>query len=372
MNNLMLDSLEIHRFRAFQHLTIRHLGRVNLIVGKNNVGKSSLLDALQIYARRGSPSAIWHILGTHDEGIRSRVSRSSSIIEESLNAIKYLFYGRKEIKAPGEPITIGPLNIPDNTLHINVQWFNRITNEEGLSILQKTLLEDDPGLVETSIPRFTVQLGDQREYSFLVDPGVGPSRAFRQEIKEMDCFVVDSNGLDKREIGELWDSISLTPQEKEVLNALRIIAPGVEDIGVIGDPSSPRERTTIIKVVDIDEPLPIRSLGDGMQRMLGIVLALVNAKNGLLLIDEIENGLHYLVQRDLWYLIFELAQRLNVQVFATSHSWDCIEAFQKAAQENEKEEGVLIRLENKKGIVYPTVFDEDNLAIITREQIEVR
>ena len=75
---------------------------------------------------------------------------------------------------------------------------------------------------------------------------------------------------------------------------------------------------------------------------------------------------------DLWRLIFQISQRLNVQVFATSHSWDCIEAFQKAFQENKQEVGTLVRLENKKGRVSATVFDRRKLEIATREQIEIR
>jgi len=109
-----------------------------------------------------------------------------------------------------------------------------------------------------------------------------------------------------------------------------------------------------------------------MQRMLGIALALVNARNGLLLVDEIENGLHYSAQLDVWRLIFRLASLLNVQVFATTHGWDCIEAFQKAAQEDTQNEGVLIRLESKKDKIVATLFDERRLGIATREQIEVR
>src|SRR5437868_6617271 len=140
------------------------------------------------------------------------------------------------------------------------------------------------------------------------------------------------------------------------------------------DIPSSRSRVPIptVKIAGIDEPLPLRSLGDGMQRMLGIALALVNTRDGMLLIDEIENGIHYSAQLDLWRLIFRLAHRLNVQVFATTHSWDCIEAFQKAAQENEKEEGVLIRLSSRKGEIGVTLFDEEELGIATREQIEVR
>jgi AAA15 family ATPase/GTPase len=101
-------------------------------------------------------------------------------------------------------------------------------------------------------------------------------------------------------------------------------------------------------------------------------LALGNTKDGILLIDEIENGIHYSVQHELWQLIFRLASRLNVQVFATTHSWDCIEGFQKATQENMQEEGLLIRLSLKKNDVVATLFDKEELAIVTREQIEVR
>jgi len=338
-------------------------------VGKNNVGKSSLLDALQLYARRASPLVIRQILGTHDENKRPRTNRGSSF-EEALSAARYLFYGRKEIRAPMDPIIIGPIEPADSRLHLNVQWFNRRIGEEGFPVLQKVLF-DDLDLIEVSTPRFAVQMGNQREYNFAIDTA-SATKTFRSELEEIACYFIDANGLNRGEIGELWDSIALTDRENEVLNALRIIAPGVEDISVVGDPVSSRERITIVKVVGMEDPLPIRSLGDGMQRMLGIALALVNAKNGLLLIDEIENGLHYSVQQDLWRLIFGLSRRLNVQVFATSHSWDCIEAFQKAAQEDEKEEGVLIRLENKKGIVTETIFDERKLAIATREQIEVR
>ena len=109
-----------------------------------------------------------------------------------------------------------------------------------------------------------------------------------------------------------------------------------------------------------------------MNRMLGLILALVNAKDGMLLIDEVDTGLHYSVLPDLWKLIFEVAHRLNVQVFATTHSKDCLEAFELAASDNEEEEGVLIRLESRKAGITAVTFDERKLAIVTREQIEVR
>ena len=113
-------------------------------------------------------------------------------------------------------------------------------------------------------------------------------------------------------------------------------------------------------------------MGDGMNRILAILLALVSAKDGVLLVDEIENGLHYSVQPDLWRLILHVAERANVQVFATTHSWDCIEAFQEAVTEVPGQQGFLVRLVRNEAGIKATVFDERKLTIATREEIEVR
>jgi predicted ATP-dependent endonuclease of OLD family len=71
-------------------------------------------------------------------------------------------------------------------------------------------------------------------------------------------------------------------------------------------------------------------------------------------------------------LVFEVARRLNIQVFATTHSWDCLTAFQEAAKEDEQDEGVLIRLTEKRGRIVADLFDEGELNIVAREGIEVR
>ena len=95
------------------------------------------------------------------------------------------------------------------------------------------------------------------------------------------------------------------------------------------------------------------------------------------MIDEFENGLHYSVQEKIWALIFKLAEQLNIQVFATTHSWDCIESFAKVAVEKTDTEGVLFRIgrsvrATNQGKVIATVFDEDKLLNITQSDIEVR
>ena len=364
METLILNSLEVRNFRAFRYLKIEHLGRVNLLVGKNNVGKTSLLEALQLYTSRAStPTFIWEIMRA-----RREVKQPFVNVRDMLSALKYLFYGRNEIKPGLQPIQIGPINSPQEMLSIAVDW--SITETRDGTLHTRPLEPGEDYTADNLAPRFTIQAAGAT-MSYPIDPSL-PQDILRLNSNEIPCMLTPANGLNGQRLIELWDGISLTRLEADVLAALRLIAPGLANLNFVSTPLSRRERIPVVKITDSDEPLPLYSLGDGMLRALGISLALVNAKEGVLLIDEFENGLHYLVQPDLWRLIFQVARRLNIQVFATTHSWDCVEAFQKAAQEDTQNEGVLIRLESKKDKIVATLFDERRLGIATREQIEVR
>lgn len=373
MGDLILNSLEIRNFRGFQHLTIERLGRVNLIVGKNNIGKSSLLEALQLYAQRGVPTLIWQFLRLRDELNSPRVTERndrSEELERLLSSLKYLFYGRKDIKDQLTPIQIGRIDSSDETLHIIVNWYAEEMDEQGR--IKRQLLEPNQySEVDNPVPRFTVQMGKEFKVDYPLNPSsLALSRLVPSELKELSNVFVGANGLSRNQAGKLWDLINLRPLDADVLNSLQIIAPGVEAYSFIGGGEA--GRIPIVRIAGIDEPLPIGSLGNGMQRMLGISLALANTGGGILLIDEIENGIHYSVQSELWRLIFRLAHSLNVQVFATTHSEDCIKGFQKAAQEQKQEEGVLIQLGYKRNVVNATLFNEEELGIAVRQQIEVR
>jgi AAA15 family ATPase/GTPase len=96
-----------------------------------------------------------------------------------------------------------------------------------------------------------------------------------------------------------------------------------------------------------------------------------NAKGGILLIDEIESGLHYSIQTEMWKMVFQIANDLNIQVFATTHSKDCVEAFQRVASEH-PEQGVLVRLGRKKDDIVASVFKEADLAVAVEQDVEVR
>ena len=123
-----------------------------------------------------------------------------------------------------------------------------------------------------------------------------------------------------------------------------------------------------------DEPQPLRSIVDGINRNLTIILAMVNCENGYLLIDEFENGLHYSVQEKLWSIIFQLSERFNVQVFTTTHSYDCIDAFSEVLNTGKypKDMGFMVRLDNYEDNIEATLYESDEIENATRLQIDPR
>jgi len=173
----------------------------------------------------------------------------------------------------------------------------------------------------------------------------------------------------------MWNKISLTSYSKYVIEALQIIEPKVEALAFIPTNTSTEE----VPFVNIgnDQPAPLRRFGDGMSRILRIILSVINAKGGLLLIDEFENGLHYSIQPRVWQLLMELATKLDVQVFATTHSWDCVKSFQQASEEISELEIFLFSLgrsmrKRDKGLVIASEYNKDELRTVTQAQLEVR
>ena len=91
-----------------------------------------------------------------------------------------------------------------------------------------------------------------------------------------------------------------------------------------------------------------------------------------MVIDEAENGIHHSVQRGYWRMVLQAAQDNNVQVVATTHSWDCVRGFAQAATELEDVEGALVRLERRNGDLRAVEYSEEQLQVAAEQGIEVR
>ena len=165
-------------FRPFRHLKIKRLARVNLIVGKNNVGKTSLLEALHLYASRALLEVIWNLLETHQESLflprRGDFNQLPQRLHFSLKSLAYLFYGRPEISFYPEdelpkPITIGPVGSPKQTLKLALAWYKEIYDLKVQAFLLEALPPEQIHLIQEPVPALVRELGDEPETVYRLD-----------------------------------------------------------------------------------------------------------------------------------------------------------------------------------------------------------
>jgi len=342
----MIPSFEIKNYRLFKHLTIDKLSRVNLITGKNNVGKTALLEALRLYIHHGSRWILQEIFTTRNE-----------LSKESVLVVKNLFNNFDYEKH--KEILFKENNHKEKTLKI---FFELIQDEKNK---EKSINKND-------IPYLNILIGDESVGFVLKESEFFSVNLLRSLIESKDFFI-SSGGISDEQIDEWWDKISLSQNEDLVYDGLKLIEPKVEKINLVLRDYSKEVRFFKAKVKGLSNPISLNTMGEGINRFLGICLALVKAKGGTLLIDEIENGIHYTIQPKLWKMILEMAKKLDVQVFVTTHSWDAVEGFQKALNEfHDPDQGQLIRLKEKNGDIKATIINAHDLAIATRGNIEVR
>lgn len=393
---MILNDLTIRNFRLLENFSVPKLGNVNLIVGKNNSGKSSVLEALRIFSAQGDLSLLGSIISGHDENLRSDIDFNANVDDTTDYSYRHLFSGREYPRQDNVEIFIG-----------NKEKSSYLTIEHRF-VYDQIIEETDASTTEVIRRRRRVPVSKQDLFAndleviqglFISSKGtgkwldlVGDSYARRMrpaanaDANSIPCSFVPTRYVDMDALAEMWDKVALIEQGRFVVKALQTIESSVEGIAFVkkdvsrsGYPSRDRSesRTAILKIAGIDRPVPLNSMGDGMLRVLQLILAIFPARGGFFVIDEFENGLHYAVQEKIWQLVFDLARELNIQVFATTHSWDCIDAFSSVASQSDGMEGMLFRVGRSivgdtAGHTVATVFASDQLARLTKGDVELR
>jgi AAA15 family ATPase/GTPase len=378
----MLTSLEITNFRLLEHFQVSHLGRVNLIVGKNNSGKSSVLEALRIYAGQAQRNVLQQIASTHDEP--SLTAEPPGNEADSLLPFEAFFSGRQFSSTRENTITIGQISPDPDVLSITFGYISdeevEFRTEEGeLKQIHSTRFATQPEWSDDSgVPCLRVsQHGQPLSHLRLIRPN-RPTIGMRPREARTPCSFIPTQFVSIDELADQWDRIALTDDQDIIKEALQIITPEFDGLTFVRDVSSrERQRTAKVKLSNLSRPVPLNSLGDGVVRILQLVLKLFPAKGGFFLIDEFENGLHFSVQEPVWTLLFRMARKLNIQIFATTHSWDCIESFARAARADKSADGFLLHVgqsvrNSDRGKTIATVFNEEQLFSITQTDVEVR
>lgn len=367
----MIENISIKNYRNLKELEIPSLGRVNLIAGKNNTGKSSFLEALTLLFSKGNFEDIIFLLKGRGESFSTELSASNNVIEGMVNSFTSLFSDWKVDLFSN----LYNIDIKSNNGTISLQLLKYIDEEsKGLNgEFQRKRIEISKE-VEVNHPESNIGLRiKSSDFSYIIPITRSTLMSYTRPSfsDQVNYRLLKTDAIQKNE--ELWDKITLSSKENIVLEALRIIDPNIERLAFINYRNNSIKRTPVVTLRGTERRIPLSSMGDGMNKVLKIILALVNAENGYLLIDEFENGLHHSVQDELWGLVFKFAYEHNIQVFATTHSDDSIYSFENALNSKEEyNDSKLFRFDRKADKTVAIEYTAEDLAIATDQNIETR
>ena len=302
---MFFKEIEIQNFRGIESLTISNIGQVNLIGGRNNCGKTSILEAVFLLVGISNPQLIINIHAFRD------------LLLTDDEDFSYLF---KNFDFSKKLQITGKFNLQTRALKIEPIYSTQqddllkiIPSEKFISNSSNTYRNEIDGL------RLKFNI-DNKEFNNEIKIKQG---AFESKISTGYKEKIISSFINAKNITDTirsLDAILVKKNLEIVINALQEIEPNLSDIR-IGD------RGMIYVDIGMDNLIPINIIGDGIRRIISILSAIAEKRDAIILIDEIENGLHYSALSTLWKAVFKIALANNVQLFITTHSYECIQAF---------------------------------------------
>ena len=316
----MLTSLELKNFRGFRELKIAPLKRLNLITGQNDTGKTSVLEALRIllaHPQIGNAGALPNEFRNGTNGDWNEQFWKWIIHNKSGEERAKILVTRDK----GDPID---LNLTPRSL--------------------------DPSTIEQfKLSGVYQTLGSIHCYRSVPFPSDRPRSQF-----------FSSKPSNPRQDAIDYNRVILRRGKKQVETMMKRLNTRVEAIEPL---QTDQQHGPLIFVdVGLKEMIPVTQMGQGFNRLLNIYSEVIASEVNVLLIDEIENGLHYSVMPQVFEGLFNAVKELDIQIFATTHSWECIVAADAAARKSTPYDLNVIRLDRVQDNVKATIMDDKTLA----------
>ena len=310
----MLTSLRIRNFRGFRDLEVGPLSRINIFAGRNNAGKSALLEAIFLLGGAGDPKMA---LNSHIVRMQPGAPAPKPVWQTLWTPLFSGLDTRAVITLSGSHssnedmrLTIALQRSATTTVSRTGDDGVLTTGRSGDRALKFTYVGSGTAPIESEARETTENVVFDREethfafHGSIIQPGRGDLKADAIELGK----------LRKQKRGDL------------ILSPLRLVDPRIQTIEDNASSGTP----VILVDIGLPELVPLSVMGAGMTHLVRIVLATASAQDGVVLIDEFENGLHHSILPRIWGVVAEAAEQLNVQVFATTHSLECVEAAHKA------------------------------------------
>lgn len=354
----MLSSISIDNFRCFEKFDLDTLERVNLIAGKNNVGKTTLLEALSLL---GNGVDIRRFMNIQDNLVRHlNLEPTGDLVFmpifrnfDTKNTVKIsscLKNGQEfkvEISITKSENLV--LNSDDN------KTFNKLPNYSTGQLLE--FIWTNPEEKNYKLQIF--ETGNGLQVNGQVYPAKEPLSVL---------MIVSKKTQAPEDNAERFGRLELTKQPSKILESLKIVEPRLENITTIYISGKP----LIYGDIGLDKMLPLSFMGEGLDRLTSLLLAIADTPNGIVLIDEIENGFHHSVMTKVWQAIGDAARRFDTQVIATTHSYECIRAAHQAFAETESDDFRLHRLDRIGDKIKAVTYDSETLETALKAELEVR
>ena len=346
----MLKRLQIRNFRGFNALKIDPLSSINLIAGKNNSGKTSLLEALFLLSSAGNAQ-----IAVNTNVIRG-IEPGTPLKDPFW---KQLFYNL------------------DMGRHIEIKGYYKSRGELALKITSERQPTTEIPLERTDGISAT-NLFDERSLIFQYSDSVSKKIKSHIRIKEQElevnqpatnillpAAILLSRTRHPHEDAMRLGQLRRQKQGDLLLKALQTIEPRLQSI----EDNSSSGTPMIWGDIGLPELMPLSAMGEGMTQIARLVLAIASMPDGVVLVDEVENGIHHSVLPDVWRAIDEAAKQFHTQIFATTHSFECIEAAHQALGPD----GFLLhRLEVSDAENRCVTFKPNGISAAIRHNLEVR
>lgn len=330
MSDNFAKYIKIGRYKCFENFSAEGFKRVNLISGKNNVGKTALMEALYINV-------------------------NSVDVPNLLESLWDLQLHRTRAERVGH-------DLAESAISSQVKK-NSVLAESHTNLREVSFEHQKPDLEKLFVCRINTKekIFTDKELNFV---------SIMQSITNwQDVSFIPSVRDSQEEIINSYISIQEKDQEPDVNEFIHRFDDSIENVKVIAN-------SIQCKVPGANGSFEYRDLnefGDGLRHYLSVIADIFAVENGYIFIDELDNGIHYSLLDELWEIILTLSKELNVQVFATTHSKECIESYCRIAEKlDEKDVSLITLVKNKEKQTKAIVRDYKVLTDSIHDNREVR
>ena len=346
----MLKNLRIRNYRAITELRIDELRRINLISGKNNSGKTTVLESLFLLSEGHAQITLHPFIIRGMKSDRLPPNALSSIYWRQM--FSSLDFGTP-IEVAAEHESMGSLTVMLERVHDKVVKRPVNASEDSLMI--------DRRQHPTLVANYTRNNSDWKSPIRVTD------KEIQMEQRGPDMFpaaFVASAISDLKADAQCLEVLKRQKRVHRVVAALSVVDDSLKSLEVMSATGTPM----IWADVGLPELVPLPTVGEGMVHITRLAMCMELARGGVLLVDEIENGIHHSIATNVWSFILATAQELDVQVFVTTHSYECLQA----AQSLNSDQLAFHRLEYTEAGHRCVTFQPKHLETAVRHNLEVR